>query len=207
MMTKKHSQTGCKNSAKKNSGLVRILTASLFIVSSLFTATNLQAACSEGVTSSTTGERYDSIIETTPTSQFSLNGDGTATDNKTGLTWMRCSLGQVWDGATCTGSVTTTTWQTALSLAESTFFAGSSNWRLPNIKELSSILEENVCKGSPRINETVFPNPHLFGHWSSTPDIDNSANAFGFAFWLESNTNSKPKNAPYTSVLLVRNAQ
>jgi len=200
MKTKKHSQTECKNSAKKNSGLVRFLTASLFVVSSLFTATNLQAACVDN--------KFDNILETTPTSQFSLNSDGTATDNKTGLTWMRCSLGQTWDGATCTGTATTTTWQTALSLAESTTFAGSSNWRLPNIKELGSLIEETACGNwQAKINQTVFPNTHLFGHWSSTPDIKNSANAFILVIVYEHNTAAVPKNESGVSLRLVRSGQ
>jgi hypothetical protein len=35
---------------------------------------------------------------------YSDNGDGTVTDPTTGLTWMRCSMGQTWNGTTCTGA-------------------------------------------------------------------------------------------------------
>jgi hypothetical protein len=63
--------------------------------------------------------------------------------------WMRCALGQNWNGATCTGSGQAYTWQAALQAAEGSSFAGYSDWRLPDIKELSSIVEQAcvpVCR-------------------------------------------------------------
>jgi hypothetical protein len=113
-----------------------------------------------------------SIVSTTPTSQFTDNGNGTVTDNKTGLMWKRCSEGQAWSNNTCTGIAASYTWQNALKQAQavnnSAGFAGKKDWRVPNIKELRSIVERQ-CK-APAINLTVFPNtlsPTLF--WSSSP--------------------------------------
>ena len=35
---------------------------------------------------------------------YAINNDGTVTDPTTGLTWMRCAMGQSWNGTTCTGT-------------------------------------------------------------------------------------------------------
>ncbi len=57
---------------------------------------------------------------------YSDNGDGTVTDPTTGLVWMRCSMGQVWDGdgTTCTGTAKTYTFDTANALTGTVTFAG-----------------------------------------------------------------------------------
>lgn len=109
------------------------------------------------------------ITATAPTSRYTLFTNGTALDKQTGLIWMRCAEGQTWDGKTCQGVADTLGWQVALQYAESVVFAGKSDWRLPNIKELKSLRE---LRCYPAINLTVFPNTadsldSLF--WSSSP--------------------------------------
>jgi hypothetical protein len=81
--------------------------------------------------------------------------------------WMRCALGQNWNGATCTGSVQVYTWQAALQAAEGFSFAGYSDWRLPDIRALHSIVEQ-ACV-SPAINATVFPATPSTSFWSASP--------------------------------------
>jgi hypothetical protein len=61
--------------------------------------------------------------------QFKDNGDGTVTDEATGLTWMKADSGEGMD------------WPTALNYAEGMEYAGFSDWRLPNAKELQSIID------------------------------------------------------------------
>ena len=124
------------------------------LISILFTNQEVLATCS------------DVITESTPDSRFTTTGD-IVIDNTTGLTWMRCSLGLSWDGADCTGLVTSMGWDTAINTAESTSFAGQDDWRLPNIKELASIFE-SACF-SPSINETIFPTTVANKYWSSSP--------------------------------------
>ncbi len=70
--------------------------------------------------------------------QFVLNGDGTVTDLGTGLMWVR-------DPFTSLGSPFTEqrTWEEAIGDCEILSFAGYSDWRLPNIKELLSIVDYN----------------------------------------------------------------
>lgn len=96
---------------------------------------------------------------TTPTARFTDHNDGTVTDSKTGLMWKRCSEGQSWVSGTCTGTSPTYRWQQALQQAQtvnnSGGFAGQTDWRLPNIKELASIVERGCA--DPSINKIVFP--------------------------------------------------
>lgn len=110
---------------------------------------------------------YDNIAATAPASRFTDNGDGTVTDQATRLQWKRCSEGQTWSGGTCTGRLISYRWQQALQHADTAIDAGKSDWRLPNIKELTSIVEEACIR--PAIDLSVFPAAPDDGYWSSSP--------------------------------------
>lgn len=110
-----------------------------------------------------------SIPASSPSSRFVDNSDGTVTDMRTGLMWMRCSVGQSWTGATCTGTATKHTWADALAQAQASTFATQGDWRLPNVKELLSIVERR-CE-NPAINSEIFPATTTFYYWSSSPDV------------------------------------
>lgn len=60
---------------------------------------------------------------------FSDNGDGTVTDKATTLMWMQDDDGVGMD------------WEDALSYAENSSYGGYSDWRLPDMKELQSLLD------------------------------------------------------------------
>ncbi len=130
------------------------------------------------------------ITASTPDQDFTLHNDGTVTHNSTGLMWMRCSLGQTWDGSTCTGAASTFTWQNALGAAQSHNFAGHSDWRLPNKNELASLVEQRCV--SPAINSKIFPSTPTGGSfWSSSPYANDSYGAwnvhFGYGYVFGSN--------------------
>ena len=113
--------------------------------------------------------RSEPILASTSDSQLQDNGDGTVTDRKTGLIWKQCVEGQ--SGSDCaSGSAETFTWPQALQRAQtvnsSGGFAGFSDWRVPNIKELSSLIEP-LCIGST-INRTRFPNTVRGEVWSAS---------------------------------------
>ena len=108
-------------------------------------------------------------IETTPIVNFVDNGDGTVSDTTTGLMWMQCSLGQTWQAGQCSGDPDALNWQQALQQAHGYTFASLDGWRLPNIKELSTITERLCVR--PAINESLFPNTPSDDFWSSTPSI------------------------------------
>lgn len=112
-----------------------------------------------------------SIVATTPDTQLTDNGDGTISDIKTGLMWMKCALGT--SGDTCeTGTADRMTWLAALQMTQilndnTEGFAGYHDWRLPNIKELLSIVEKQCS--DPAINLGRFPNTESSAYWSGTP--------------------------------------
>ena len=60
---------------------------------------------------------------------FTDNGDGTVTDRATGLMWQKADSGKGVD------------WKQALAFAENLQLGGYSDWRLPNAKELHSIVD------------------------------------------------------------------
>lgn len=95
--------------------------------------------------------------------RYSYSTDGLeVTDSKTGLTWQRCSAGQIWAASTCTGTATTYTHEGALSYAKT-----KTGWRLPNVKELHSITDKT--RNSPAIDVTAFPSTLSNWYWSASP--------------------------------------
>ncbi|MCI5194521.1 MAG: DUF1566 domain-containing protein [Candidatus Electrothrix sp. AU1_5] len=125
----------------------------------------------------------NSIPASTPDSQLIDNGNGTITDLKTGLMWKQCLEGV--SGSSCEiGSPDTFTWQQALQqpgvVNNAGGFAGHTDWRLPNIRELISIVEEQ-CE-APVINLDRFPNtPPMSVVWSGSPN----ANCSGLAWVVD----------------------
>lgn len=130
---------------------------------------------------------------------FTIVAPGVVKDNRTGLQWMRCSLGQEWNEKeqTCNGSIRTYTHKDALAIAGKLNkvggYAGKTNWRLPNVRELQSLrfcskgfsteqraLPDNkgsvprYCKDGhtqPTIATTIFPNMASgrgLWYWSSS---------------------------------------
>ncbi|MBI1337110.1 MAG: DUF1566 domain-containing protein [Phycisphaera sp.] len=69
---------------------------------------------------------------------FVDNGDGTVTDRATGLMWMRVDSASLKAGRNHDGKLN---WPEALAWAEDLDYAGHDDWRLPNAKELHSIVD------------------------------------------------------------------
>ncbi len=138
----------------------------------LFLPVTVHAACSP------------SIPASTPDSQLLDNGNGTITDLKTGLMWKKCMEGVVGDGCD-TGAASSFTWEQALAQPDmintGEGFAGYYDWRLPNIKELTSIVEEQCY--NPAINLNRFP--HASGSYvcSGTPSAYYSNSAWYVQFY------------------------
>jgi|WetSurMetagenome_2_1015567.scaffolds.fasta_scaffold00092_4 hypothetical protein len=115
---------------------------------------------------------------------YTDNNNGTVTDNRTGLMWQKCSVGQ--DPLTCSGTLNYYNWWQAsgttapvynpkhISVCGDLSLAGYADWRLPNIIELESLTDDT--RYDPTINITYFPNTASDIYWSSTSDADSQFN-------------------------------
>jgi hypothetical protein len=137
-----------------------------------------------------------SIVPTAPTDRFTVNGDGTVSDADTGLMWKQCPEGL--SGASCDTPIggglidyaaLAHTWQEALAQVGSVNASADAavnpgnhgDWRLPNVKELATIVER-ACH-NPALNLAVFPGDYKdrtvdtqdgrtdIRFWSSSPSI------------------------------------
>ena len=108
----------------------------------------------------------DGHYEAGSASSYTDNGNGTITDDNTGLMWKRCSEPDTQTEA-CSGAHSTYTWQDAINQCEGLTYATYSDWRLPNVKELWSItkLEPGAA---PYIDQTAFPGTVSNYYWSAT---------------------------------------
>ena len=109
-----------------------------------------------------------------PDSRYQQAG-ATVLDKTTGLMWLRCPLGMSWNGTICTVTGTEDTTynsEQAKQQADTSTAAGYSDWRLPNVKELFSLVEPACI--FPAINLQVFPNTQAEWFWSSSPYVGDS---------------------------------
>jgi hypothetical protein len=146
-----------------------------------------------------------SITPSTPDQQFTINDDGTVTDNKTTLIWMLCNLGQAWDAdsSSCKGTASLYNWQNALAAASASAFKVPNDWRLPNIKELKSIVEQ-ACF-NPAINNSIFPDIAGSLYWSSSPSA--SSNDFAWIVNFDYGNDYSDAKSDDRYVRLVRGGQ
>ena len=87
---------------------------------------------------------------------YTDNGNGTVTDNSTMLMWQQGT------------AATMMNWKDALSYCENLSLAGYTDWRLPTIKELHTLVNYSVPYPGPIINTTYFPNTQASWYCTST---------------------------------------
>lgn len=119
---------------------------------------------------------------------YVISADGSeVTDQKTGLIWRRCAEGMVFSGRTCKGAASTFTHEDAFKHAAAKTSSTRVAWRLPNAKELSSIVDKSLSNESqpkPTIDSTAFPATPANWFWSSAPGVGNgnTDNAYYVSF-------------------------
>lgn len=115
---------------------------------------------------------------------FTDNNDGTISDHATGLTWLKADSGK------------TMTWEQALKYAEELNAAGHSDWRLPDVKELQSIVDYSRApdatdkKSRSAAIDPVFDlTEQESWFWTSTTHLETGGAYYvcfgqGFSAWL-----------------------
>ena len=119
-----------------------------------------------------------------PDPRFIDNGDGTITDNMTGLMWLKDAN----PGMALFGGAGFKTWQETLDTVAAInngtkdmspckdYTANYTDWRLPNINEFTSLLNAGNKNFAAWLNSQGFFNASDTGYWTST-----SANLIGIS--------------------------
>ena len=120
---------------------------------------------------------YCSLLKTGQTASYRMGDEGakskgkgfsytdssnSVTDNVTGLMWAKDGA-----GAGCLNN-SSVVWSSAIDWAVGLTFDGYSDWRLPNVTELQSILVRDAGQGSPYINATYFTGTKSGSYWTAT---------------------------------------
>lgn len=145
-------------------------------------------------------DQYSKVIDTTYyvrcvrtpplyPGNFRDNGNGAVTDLATGLTWQKSD-----DDDKITQAE-------AHTYCQELDLAGSSDWRLPNIKELRSIVDTRVYE--PATDISVFPDTKIiYFYWSSTTDESDSSKSWGIDFADGHTVSSSKSNFIYVRCVL-----
>jgi hypothetical protein len=113
---------------------------------------------------------------------YTDNGDGTVTDNNTGLEWQREDDNTTYNWYRATGTYDATSNPTTASVCGSLPLGGHSDWRLPNKKELMSIVDYAIPYPGPTIATVYFPNTNASLYWSSTTSAGDPHSAWYVSF-------------------------
>lgn len=97
--------------------------------------------------------------------KYQDNENGTVTDSMTGLMWQD-------------SEIRPEKWEEALAYCRQLELGGFKDWRLPTIKELSTLVDES--RTNPSIDTTFFPATRSAAYWSSTTFSEHP----GFAWYV-----------------------
>ncbi|MEI6207111.1 MAG: FG-GAP-like repeat-containing protein [Desulfuromonadales bacterium] len=148
---------------------------------------------------------------------FTDNGNGTVTDNNTGLIWQKCSVGQNND-ATCSGTAVAYNWYQAsgtydasnntatLNVCGNLALAGG-GWRLPSIQELTDIFDYSIPDPGPTIQQTWFPKTVASNYWASNIYVPFTDSAWYVNFYDGSVSDGYYFDEPNSYVRCVRDGQ
>jgi hypothetical protein len=149
------------------------------------------------------GTRDDGALQkgvASPSPRFTNNGNGTVTDNLTGLIWMKNA-----------GVIGQQTWADALGIANNlqsgqydlTDGSVAGDWRLPNVRELQSLI--NYGSFGPALPVAPpFTDVQSSYYWSSTTSPYHSTPYAWYVNFWDGSVNANPKSPDSYYVWCVR---
>jgi hypothetical protein len=126
---------------------------------------------------------------------YTTTGNEEVGDDLTGLIWLKS-----WNSDWSTNRVD---WHGAMNYCENLNFANASDWRVPNIKELSSIISRTHT--NPAIDNVAFNwGDHQSIYWSSTPHYGSGANRAWVVNFVEGTVSTESTSCSQCFVKCVR---
>lgn len=205
----------CQNSAAR--GLIIMLRAAFLTIFFLFAFSTM----AQQPPQKTSANHPINSKETWQTIDHFQVKDGLVKDTRTGLMWMRCILGSTWNNTSCQGKGQGYSWEEAMKIPQGFTYAGYSDWRIPSVEELMTLVDKeagNEDEGIPFINQSVFSAQHrcmdekgkfdlnnkVCTIWSSAPNTYDNSYAWCVDFYIEDiNADPGRKDRKY-GVRLVR---
>jgi|GEM_PF-3055147 len=121
-------------------------------------------------------------------SDYIINGNGTVTDKTNDLQWQQNDGGSM-------------AWDTAIFYCENLSIANKTDWRLPNARELKSIIDDSIAY--PAMQSAIFTTISQY-YWSSTNDMSATWNAWKIDTG-RGDLSTSAKSTNYINVRCVRN--
>jgi len=126
---------------------------------------------------------------------FSRSSVGIVTDSTTGLQWQDAYEDNE-------GNVKVTSWRGAINYCEALTLGGKYDWRLPNQKELLTLVDYGEF--DPSIND-VFQNTMSYNYWSSTTRVNATGQVW--LVYFKSGSIDSPIKSASSYVRCVRGGQ
>lgn len=135
-------------------------------------------------------------------SKYVDNGDGTVTDNVNNLMWQQAASAEYYNWYGSAGVYDATANPDSIDACGPLALAGYSDWRLPTIDELKTLIKEDA---TPKIDTAFFPraaDEAYMTYWSTTPLQSSTTCAWYINFNFGSVINSNKQYGDH--VLCVR---